>query len=151
ETPLDLVVTVCDSAAADCPVWPAARHVVHWSVDDPSFVSGEAARLQAFRATRDELRQRIDGLMDALRRSLPRRSDAELLQRGAAILDGVLRPHGFKCAAVPTAEAGRRPGAAAGRFGRRGRSLELHVRSGVVIAKYSAGERHLLHPDYMEA
>src|SRR5215475_7434522 len=56
-TPLDLVVTVCDSAAADCPKWPAARHVVHWSVEDPSFVSGEAARLKAFRATRDELRQ----------------------------------------------------------------------------------------------
>ena len=45
ETKLDLVVTVCDSAAADCPTWPGARHLVNWSVEDPSFVSGdEAAR-----------------------------------------------------------------------------------------------------------
>src|SRR5215475_2846365 len=93
DTPLDLVVTVCDSAAADCPAWPAARHIVHWSVEDPSFVTGDSARLEAFRATRDDLRQRIDALMEALRRSVPRRTDEELLERGAAILEGVLRPH----------------------------------------------------------
>jgi len=150
DVPLDIVVTVCDSAAADCPRWPAARHVVHWSVEDPSFVSGEAARLAAFRATRDGLRQRIDGLMEALRRSLPRRTDAELLERGAAILDDPLRSHGFKFAAARSDEAGRRP-TAAGRFARRGRSLDLQVRSGVVIAQYAARERHILHPDYMES
>jgi arsenate reductase (thioredoxin) len=150
DRPLDLVVTVCDSAAADCPAWPAARHLVHWSVEDPSFVSGETARLAAFRATRDDLRQRIDGLMEALRRTLPRRTDAELLERGAAILEDVLRPHGFKFADVRSEDAARRP-AAAGRFARRGRSLDLQVRSGVVIAQYAARNRVLLHPEYMEA
>jgi arsenate reductase (thioredoxin) len=149
-TPIDLVVTVCDSAAADCPKWPAARHVVHWSVEDPSFVSGEAARLKAFRATRDDLRQRIDGLMEALRRSLPRRTDAELLERGTAILDDPLRSHGFKFVPSRSEEASRRP-TAAGRFERRGRSLDLQVRSGVVIAQYAARERQMLHPDYMES
>ena len=81
----DLVVTVCDSAAADCPTWPGARHLVNWSVEDPSFVAGsEEKRMAAFRVTRDDLRKRIDGLMEALRRSHPKRSDAVLLEAGAA-------------------------------------------------------------------
>ena len=62
EQEFDLVVTVCDSAAADCPTWPGARHLVHWAIEDPSFIKGgDQARLDAFRATREELRQRIDG------------------------------------------------------------------------------------------
>ena len=147
---LDLVVTVCDAAAADCPSWPGARHLVHWSVEDPSFVSGENARLAAFRATRDELRRRIDGLMEALRRSIPRRTDAELLERGAGILEGSLKPHGLKFGGVGEARAGHRS-VARGQFARRGRSLELEVRSGVVIAHYAAREKRMRHPDYMEA
>jgi arsenate reductase (thioredoxin) len=150
ETKLDLVVTVCDSAAADCPTWPGARHLVNWSVEDPSFVSGdEAARRAAFRATRDDLRRRIDALMEALRRSVPKRSNEELLERGAQLLADVLGLYGLKFSR--TAEAAESPRkAATAHFSRRGRSLELAVRSGVVIATYAAGERRLLHPDYME-
>ena len=67
----DVVVTVCDSAAADCPIWTGAKHLVHWSIEDPSFLPGdEAKRFAAFRATRDELRRRIDGLLEVLRRPL---------------------------------------------------------------------------------
>src|SRR4030095_1373433 len=74
EEPFDLVVTVCDSAAADCPTWPKARHLVHWSIEDPSFVrGGDQARLDAFRATREELRQRIHSLVGALGRAHPTR------------------------------------------------------------------------------
>jgi arsenate reductase len=147
---LDLVVTVCDSAAADCPTWPGARHIVNWSVEDPSFVPGEEAlRLAAFRATRDDLRRRIDGLMEALRRSLPKRSDAELLEQGARILEDALKPHGFKFGGVREEKTGNRP-TAVGHFARRNRTLELQVRSGVGIALYAARERRMLHPDYME-
>ncbi|HWZ84551.1 MAG TPA: arsenate reductase ArsC [Thermoanaerobaculia bacterium] len=147
---LDLVVTVCDSAAADCPTWPGARHIVNWSVEDPSFVTGdEAVRLAAFRATRDDLRKRIDGLMEALRRSVPKRTDAELLGEGAGILDGVLREHGFKFDGVSEEKTGHRA-VAVGHYARRGRTLELQVRSGVAIALYTARERRMLHPDYME-
>jgi arsenate reductase len=147
---LDLVVTVCDSAAADCPTWPGARHIVNWSIADPSFFRGtEEERLQAFRVTRDELRRRIDGLMEALRRSLPRRSDAELLEEGAKILAPTLAEYGFRFGGVREERAGHRK-AAAGAFARRGRSIELQVRSGVAIASYVARERRLLHPDYME-
>ena len=152
DKPFDLVVTVCDAAAADCPTWPNARHLVHWSIEDPSFVRGsEQEKSDAFRATRDELRHRIDSLMEALRRSHPRRTDAELLDEGAAILKDIMNAHGFK----PAASRDTKPktdqrAPAAIRYARRGRALELQVRSGVTIATYRAGDRHLPHPDYME-
>jgi len=146
---LDLVVTVCDSAAADCPTWPGARHIVNWSIADPSFARGtERERLDAFRATRDELRRRIDGLMEALRRSVPRRTDAELLAEGAGILEPTMADQGFRFGGVSEEKVGHRV-AARGRFSRRGRALDLQVRSGVAIAAYVARERLLLHPDYM--
>ena len=132
--PLDLVVTVCDSAAADCPTWPGARHLVHWSIEDPSFVHGdEETRLAAFRATRDELRDRIDSLMEALRRSHPKRKDAELVEAGSLLLEDVLQAHGFKREAIREEGAGGREAAKA-RFARRGRAFEVHVRTGVAIA-----------------
>ncbi len=148
---LDVVVTVCDSAAADCPTWPGARHIVNWSIADPSFARGdEEARLQAFRMTRDELRRRIDGLVEALRRSVPGRTDAELLEEGARILEPTLGAQGFRFGGVREEKVDRRT-AATGRFARRGRALDLQVRFGVAIAAYVARERRLLHPDYMEA
>ncbi len=150
DTPFDLVVTVCDSAAADCPSWPRARHLVHWSIEDPSFVRGsEETRLAAFRATREELRRRIDSLIEALRRSHPKRSDAELVAAGADLVRDVLQAHGFKPDAVRDEKVGGRV-AAQTRFRRRGRAIELATRSGVVIVTYASGDRRLLHPDYME-
>ena len=150
EQEFDLVVTVCDSAAADCPSWPGARHLVHWSVEDPSFVRGdEARRMAAFRATRDDLRKRIDGMMEALRRTHPKRKDAFLLESGAAILESALKPHGFKFSGAREEKTQGRT-VAVGQFSRRGRALELQVRSGVGIALWSTGERRMLHPDYME-
>jgi arsenate reductase (thioredoxin) len=147
---LDVVVTVCDSAAADCPTWPGARHIVNWSIADPSFVRGtDEERLEAFRTTRDELRKRIDGLMEALRRSVPRRTDAELLAAGAGILAPTMNEHGFRFGGVVEEKVGHRA-AARGRFARRGRALDLEVRFGVAIAAYVARDRLLLHPDYME-
>jgi arsenate reductase (thioredoxin) len=150
ESRFDLVVTVCASAAADCPTWPGARHLVHWAIEDPSFVKGgDQARLDAFRATREELRQRIDSLMEALRRAHPRRTDGKLLEEGAHLLVDVLKPHGFRLGKVYEEEAAGRKHAVV-RFDRRGRSLELQVRSGVTLAAYVVGEYRLLHPHYME-
>jgi arsenate reductase len=57
----DEVITVCDSANESCPVFPGARQRRHWSIDDPSGVTGsDEARLAAFRRARDELRSRIE-------------------------------------------------------------------------------------------
>ena len=66
--PFDVVVTVCDSAAQDCPTWPGAARIEHWPIQDPSFGPDDpATRPERFRQTRDELRRRIDGLAAELR------------------------------------------------------------------------------------
>ena len=59
---LDLIVTVCDSAAAEtCPVWPGHPATAHWGVPDPAAVEGpEGRRQQAFRDAYLALRQRIE-------------------------------------------------------------------------------------------
>src|SRR5260370_10200712 len=54
DEPFDVVVTVCDSAAADCPTWSGAKRIEHWPIEDPSFIGFEA-----FVATRDDLQRRI--------------------------------------------------------------------------------------------
>lgn len=59
--PIDLVVTVCDEAAEECPFFPGARRQAHWGFPDPSAASGsEEERLQVFRTVRDAIAARID-------------------------------------------------------------------------------------------
>ena len=63
----DVVVTVCDSAAADCPTWPGAKRIEHWPIVDPSFGPDDpATRYDRFVETRNELQRRIDELVDTL-------------------------------------------------------------------------------------
>lgn len=57
----DVVVTVCDSAAKDCPSWPGAKRIEHWSIEDPSW-----AGYEAFVSTRHDLGRRIDALVASL-------------------------------------------------------------------------------------
>jgi arsenate reductase (thioredoxin) len=54
------LVTVCDDATEACPTLPGVRQQAHWSIEDPSAVEGDdETRLDAFRAARDDLRDRI--------------------------------------------------------------------------------------------
>lgn len=62
----DAVVTVCDSAARDCPTWPNAARVEHWSIEDPSFEPDPLQRRKRFRETRDDLRRRIVELVESM-------------------------------------------------------------------------------------
>ncbi len=52
---LDVVITVCDSAAAECPTFSGTARRDHWSIPDPAVEN----QMAAFRAARDELRARI--------------------------------------------------------------------------------------------
>ncbi len=63
--PWDYVITVCDRARESCPVFPHAGDQLHWSLEDPAAAGGdEAQRLDAFRATREEVRARIEAFVD---------------------------------------------------------------------------------------
>ena len=63
----DIVVTVCDSAAQDCPSWPGAKRIEHWPIVDPSWGPDDpATRFDRFVETRNELQQRIDDLVATL-------------------------------------------------------------------------------------
>lgn len=60
QLPMDLVVTVCDEAAEECPFFPNACRQEHWGFPDPSAASGtDAERLAVFRTVRDAITTRI--------------------------------------------------------------------------------------------
>jgi arsenate reductase len=64
--PFDHVVTVCDRAKQACPLFPGALHTHHWSFEDPAAVEGtHAQRLEAFRAIREQIRQRVVEFLEA--------------------------------------------------------------------------------------
>ena len=57
---LHLVVTVCDDAAQDCPVWLGKDAKVHLGFADPAQTDGTAEeQLQAFRDVRDQMRVQV--------------------------------------------------------------------------------------------
>jgi arsenate reductase len=56
----DVVVTVCDSAAQDCPTWPNAKRIEHWPIEDPT----DGGR--TFESTRDEIARRIEELVPTI-------------------------------------------------------------------------------------
>jgi arsenate reductase len=56
----DLVITVCDNAAQNCPVFSGAKQTLHWPFPDPAQVKGtHKEQLSAFRTTRDQIATRI--------------------------------------------------------------------------------------------
>lgn len=63
----DLVVTVCDSAAEDCPVWLGPGVRLHLGFPDPALASGSPAEvMDTFRRVRDDIRRRVVAALKAL-------------------------------------------------------------------------------------
>jgi len=61
------VITVCDNAAEECPIFPGAPQRAHWSLTDPAAVFGtEQEKLGAFRKVRDELERRIQSFVNSV-------------------------------------------------------------------------------------
>lgn len=57
----DVVVTVCDQANEECPVFPGAPQRLHWGFEDPARAEGsEQEKLAVFREARDAIRRRIE-------------------------------------------------------------------------------------------
>jgi arsenate reductase len=61
---LDVVVTVCDDAAENCPVWLGSGRKVHIGFEDPAKATGSVVeRLAVFRRVRDEIRRELFDLL----------------------------------------------------------------------------------------
>jgi len=72
-----IVITVCDSAAAEtCPYWPGSPVKVHWGYPDPSNApGGDEDKRQAFELTRQAIGYRM---LQLLQLPLEQLGDAEL-------------------------------------------------------------------------
>ena len=56
----DLVITVCDNAARNCPVWLGDGEVIHMPFEDPTKVIGsDSERMTACRQARDQIRDKL--------------------------------------------------------------------------------------------
>ncbi len=52
----DIVITLCDDSATDCPIWLGKGRQLHYPFPDPATVTGNAEQiLQAFRQVRDAI------------------------------------------------------------------------------------------------
>jgi arsenate reductase len=56
----DFVITVCDRAREECPVFSGETQRLHWPFEDPAnFTETGEARLDAFRRLRDRIHARV--------------------------------------------------------------------------------------------
>jgi arsenate reductase len=63
----DIVVTVCGHADEQCPALPPGVKKVHWPLADPAKATGSEEEIMTqFRATRDEVRRRVQDLLKLL-------------------------------------------------------------------------------------
>ncbi len=78
---IDILITVCDSAAGEaCPIWNSSPVTVHWGISDPADASAENSDA-AFECAYRQLRSRIEQVMELPLESLERRSWKDALQR----------------------------------------------------------------------
>ena len=55
-----VIITVCDNAAKNCPIFPGPALRLHWPFQDPAEATGTPEeRIAAFRKVRDEISLRI--------------------------------------------------------------------------------------------
>jgi arsenate reductase (thioredoxin) len=60
DTPFDLVITLCDDADQNCPVWLGKGKRLHIGFPDPAEVQGsEAEKMAAFRSVREDIKARV--------------------------------------------------------------------------------------------
>lgn len=80
---MDIVITVCDSAAGEtCPLWVGSPIKIHWGFEDPSHVQGsDDAKRQAFAHTFQLIKARMQQLVDLPVESMSKQELAQQLNR----------------------------------------------------------------------
>ncbi len=67
----DYIITVCDRARENCPMFPGDNERIHWSFDDPAAATGDhGERIAAFRRVRNEIGERLRLWITAQRKRL---------------------------------------------------------------------------------
>ncbi len=78
----DYVVTVCGHADEMCPTLPPNTRKEHWPLDDPAKAAGSEEEIIAmFRATRDDVRRRVEGLIERFSKTV----SANTLREGETV------------------------------------------------------------------
>jgi arsenate reductase (thioredoxin) len=63
----DYVISVCDNARDNCPVFPGRTQRIHWSFEDPAAHEGTQQEREAeFRRIRDQIAERFRGFLGDL-------------------------------------------------------------------------------------
>lgn len=66
----DLVITVCDGAAEECPLWLGKGEVIHVGFEDPAEAEGSDQEVLAvFRKVRDQIEKDIIQALDAFQQN----------------------------------------------------------------------------------
>jgi arsenate reductase len=63
DTPMDLVITVCDRAREACPVFPLARRTIHRGYPDPVALGSPGEREKLMTEIRDRMRHELCDLV----------------------------------------------------------------------------------------
>jgi arsenate reductase len=64
----DVLVTVCGHADEQCPVLPPGITNLHWPLTDPAKATGTEEEIMIeFRATRDEIKGRVNELLESIK------------------------------------------------------------------------------------
>ena len=67
DAPRDVVITVCDDAAENCPLWLGQGKKVHVSFPDPAKATGTDEEIRVvFRTVRDDIERRVLTVLDSL-------------------------------------------------------------------------------------
>lgn len=62
----DYLITLCGNAEQACPAFPGRAQRLHWGLPDPAAATGtDDEIMETFRAVRDDLRLRLQGLVQA--------------------------------------------------------------------------------------